>query len=80
MSKSHFQNLGFTFIETKSGDLFIRHHGKRATTLRGPRAREIKDELNSSTFSEQQQLMTRLTGNYKHGNERLSKNHPKNKH
>jgi len=27
-----------------------------------------------------QELMARLTGHYKHGNERTAKNHPRNQH
>ena len=74
MKKQHIEDLGFTFRETKKGEIVIHHHGKQASILRGFRAQKVKEELNSSMFGEQQQLMARLTGNYKHGNERKNRN------
>ena len=79
MDKEHHQDLGFTFIETKKKEIIINHYGKKATTLRNYRAMEFKENIDTSTFDEQQQLMARLTGNYKRGNERLAKKHPRNK-
>ena len=73
------QDLGFTFQETKAGDLIIYHHGKQATILRGTRAQQMLTDLESSTFEEEQQLMARLTGNYKRGNEKVAESHPRNR-
>jgi len=72
------KGLGFTFVETKKGEVLIKRHGKRATTLRGHRARAFLEDIAFLTFDEQQQMMARLTGNYKRGNERVAKNHPRN--
>ncbi len=77
--KEYCEDLGFTFIETKKSEIIINHYGRKATTLRGYRAIEFKEIIDISTFDEQQQLMARLTGNYKRGNERLAKKHPRNK-
>lgn len=71
-------NLGFTFRETKTGDIIIYHLNKQTMILRGFRAQEAKANLDASAFGEQQQFMARLTGNYKRGNERTAKNHPRN--
>ncbi|MCP4603373.1 MAG: hypothetical protein GY847_23130 [Proteobacteria bacterium] len=79
MKKEHDKDLGFTFMETKKGDIIINHYGRKAITLRNNRAIEFKEDIDNSTFDEQQQLMARLTGNYKRGNERLAKYHPRNK-
>ncbi len=79
MKKEHSEDLGFTFRETKRSEIIINHNGKKASTLRGNRAQEFKEDMSTSTFAEQQQVMARLTGKYKHGNERLAKNHPRNK-
>jgi hypothetical protein len=66
---------GFTWIQRKNGDVVITHHGKRAALLRGDRANEfVEDVVDSSD----QELMARLTGNYKHGNERQALDHPRN--
>ncbi|NOI66984.1 hypothetical protein [Vibrio sp. 99-8-1] len=72
------EDLGFKFNRVK-GEVTIYHHGKRATVLRGAKAKEVEQELNDCDFNGQQQLMARLTGNYKRGNEKLAKNHLRNK-
>lgn len=71
-------DLGFTYIK-QNNEYLILHHGKRATVLRGNKAKEFQDDMNTLGNNEQQQLMDRLTGNYKHGNERIGKNHPRNR-
>ena len=72
-------DLGFVHRVIKNGNVLISHKGKLATTLRGAKAITFIDEMNTSNFIEQQQLMARVTGNYKRGNERLSKYHPRNR-
>lgn len=72
------QDLGFVFKETKAGDIIIYHHGKQATILRGARAEKTRKGLEASSFQQQQQLLARVTGNYKRGNEKKAKKHRKN--
>jgi hypothetical protein len=48
-------------------------------TLRGTAAEEFLRDIDGATFAEQQQVMARITGNYRRGNERLAKNHPRNR-
>lgn len=67
---------GFHFEVRKNGDVVIFHHGTAATTLRGQRAGEFLAEVDAA---DGQELMARLTGNYKRGNERLSAQHPRNR-
>jgi len=55
----------------------IFHHGRMATTLRGKRAEEFMTDL---VAGDAQELMARVTGNYKHGNERAAATHPRNRH
>lgn len=74
------QDLGFAFKETKAGDIIIHRHGKQVTILRGARAEKIRKGLEGSSFQEQQQLLARVTGNYKRGNERKAKKHQRNVH
>ncbi len=62
-------DLGFTFSSNKKEELEIKHNGKVATKLRKGRGVRFAMQLEESDFSEQQQLMARLTGNYKRGNE-----------
>ncbi|MDQ3783052.1 MAG: hypothetical protein M3349_08970 [Actinomycetota bacterium] len=58
--------IGFTFEARKSGEVVIRHHG-RAAVLRGRKAARFLADVDSADL---QGRMARLTGNYKHGNER----------
>ncbi|WP_265443118.1 hypothetical protein [Flexivirga meconopsidis] len=60
---------GFRYEQT-GDDVVIYHHGRRATTLRGNAAAKF---LASAGAGDEQLLMARATGNYKHGNERRSK-------
>ncbi len=72
-------DLGFSYRQRKNGDLEVLHHGRVATTLRGREAAEFRDEIESASSEEAQQLMARVTGNYKRGNERLASQHPRNR-
>ena len=69
---------GFTFLIRKSGEVQVRHHGNLATTLRGDRAADFLDAMDGLDHAGQQDEMARVTGNYKRGNERLARHHPRN--
>jgi hypothetical protein len=71
--------LGFTYRVRKDGAVEILHHGRPATTLRGRSAQDFLAEAPDSTSADAQQLMARLTGNFKRGNERLAAGHPRNR-
>lgn len=58
---------GFTYSARKSGEVEIHHHGRVAAVLRGKKASKFLTDVESR---DAQQLMARLTGNYKRGNER----------
>ncbi|MDG4827356.1 hypothetical protein O7635_36395 [Asanoa sp. WMMD1127] len=66
---------GFTYEERADGSVVILHHGRPATTLRGGRAAEFLAEVDADP----QGVMARWTGNYRRGNERMGKNHPRNR-
>ena len=72
-------DLDFTFRAAKGGNVTIFRRGKSVTTLRDGAARIFLAEAVNATLVEQQQLMARVTGNYKRGNERLAANHPRNR-
>ena len=67
---------GFAWTERKNGDVVISHHGKVATILRGRKAERFREDVAGDG---DQELMARLTGNYKRGNERQARNHPRNR-
>lgn len=65
---------GFEY-QINGGDVVIRHHGRRATTLRADAAERFLIDVETH---DPQELMARFTGNYKRGNERTARNHPRN--
>ena len=65
---------GFAYV-VRGGDVVITHHDKVATTLRGRRAADFLDDVEAG---DAQELMARLTGNYRRGNERQARRHPRN--
>ena len=71
-------DLGFTFKRARNGDVKITHQGRSAATLRGEKAVWFLDDMEKLDLNAQQQEMARLTGNYRRGNERTAKNHPRN--
>ena len=73
-------DLGFTYRSRKNGDVEIFHLGRLASTLRGNEAEDFRQEAGDEGSNEAQQLMARVTGNYKHGNERNAAEHPRNRH
>jgi hypothetical protein len=72
-------DLGFRFQVRRGGEVAITHHGRLATTLRHDRAAAFFEDMGNLDFDAQQQEMARLTGNYRRGNERLARLHPRNR-
>ena len=67
---------GFEYRLISDDEIIITHWGRHATTLRGAAAQHF---LVAVEEQDSQGLMARLTGNYKRGNERTAKNHPRNR-
>lgn len=57
-------------------EVVITHHGVPAAMLRGSRAADFLTDVEEG---DPQRLMARLTGNYRQGNERTARNHPRNR-
>ncbi|MET8232984.1 hypothetical protein ABZS77_20175 [Micromonospora sp. NPDC005298] len=66
---------GFRFVHRTDGTVVITHHGRVASTLRGARAAEFLAEVDDDP----QLVMARWTGNYRRGNERVARQHPRNR-
>ena len=66
---------GFSYTTNADGSVTIDHRGRTATTLRGSRAAAFLAEIAST---DDQLVMARWTGNYRRGNERTAKQHPRN--
>jgi len=63
----------------KSGEVEILHFGRLASILRGRDAEDFKQQAASEGGAEAQQRMARVTGNYKHGNERAGSQNLRNR-
>ena len=60
----------FSYRETKDGKVMIRWRGRDAGTLTGNRARRFLAAVDGADDERLQIEMARVTGNFKHGNER----------
>ena len=65
---------GFSYTQ-RGDEVLVEHHGRRATTLRGRAARQFLADVETG---DPQELMARVTGNYRRGNERAARSHPRN--
>lgn len=65
---------GFTYAQ-RGADVVIAHRGVTAVILRGRRAADFLARVGEQ---DPQLLMARLTGNYRRGNERTARRHPRN--
>ncbi|MBK9034219.1 MAG: hypothetical protein IPL61_23645 [Myxococcales bacterium] len=70
---------GFTYVTRARGEVLIHHRGRLATTLRGDAAVEFLAEVAGGADEDAQELMARVTGNYRRGNERTAADHPRNR-
>ncbi len=71
---SSLEDEPFSYWSTKDGKVFIQWEGKQVTTLKGTKAARFLAEIEASDSHAAQLLMARLTGNFKHGNERSISN------
>ena len=58
--------VGFEWTQRKSGEVVVTHDGRTATILRGRAAAKF---LSDVSRGDPQEVMARVTGNYKRGNE-----------
>lgn len=79
MSEEAARDLGFTWRRRQGETVEVCHRGRLASTLRGSDAIDFLAEVEACSPEDAQQLMARLTGNYKRGNERLARRHPRNR-
>ena len=66
---------GFEFVAEEHGDVTVRHHGVVAAKLRGATAAKFLADVQRA---DPQLVMAKVTGNYRRGNERTARQHPRN--
>jgi hypothetical protein len=67
---NRFEEEVFTYQETKDGKVFISWYSKQVTTLKGDKAKKFLADIDGLDDREAQLVMAKVTGNFKHGNER----------
>ncbi|MFE3247326.1 hypothetical protein [Streptomyces sp. NPDC059209] len=67
---------GFSYERHTDGTVVITHQGRVASTLRGGRADKFVAQVGAG---DAQLVMARWTGAYKFGNERVARDHPRNR-
>jgi hypothetical protein len=72
-------DFGFDFRTRRNGDVEILRDGRLVATLRGRKAQAFLTQVDTLPAGSRQQLMARLTGNYKRGTERRAAAHPRNR-
>ena len=60
----------FTFRTTKDGQVFIHWRGRQIMILKGESAKKFMAAVAQADVQQAQLLMARVTGHFKHGNER----------
>lgn len=70
---------GFTYRVRKDGTVHVQHHGRDAALLRGSSAARFLRAVEDVEDRDPQQVMARVTGSYRRGNERTARDHPRNR-
>jgi len=65
---------GFDYRVRKGGDVVVHHHGRQAAVLRGRAAERFLADVERQ---DPQLVMAKVTGSYRHGNERTAATHPR---
>ena len=60
----------FMFRAVKDGKVFIHWHGKQIMILKGASAEKFMASMAGADAQQAQLLMAKITGHFKHGNER----------
>ena len=60
----------FTYRITKEGKVFIHWHGRRVLILKEQQAKKFMTSIEQADSQQAQLLMARVTGHFKHGNEK----------
>jgi hypothetical protein len=71
--RGRLEELPFSYRATKEGRVLLYWEGKLVKTLKAKAAEKFLKQIGSATESESQLIMAKLTGNFKHGNERTAK-------
>jgi len=60
----------FSYNVSKDNKVFIYWHGKQVTILKGQESNKFLERIKNADLKETQLIMAKVTGNFKHGNEK----------
>lgn len=63
----------FSYSVSKDNKVFIYWHGKQVTILKGKESDKFLARIENADKKEAQLIMAKVTGNFKHGNEKNNK-------
>jgi hypothetical protein len=71
--RNKFEEEVFSYRISKDNTVFISWNGKQVTILRGKESEKFLRKIEAADFLTAQLIMAKVTGNFKRGNERESK-------
>ncbi|WDV47795.1 hypothetical protein PV797_08915 [Clostridiaceae bacterium M8S5] len=77
--RKRLEENNFSYKITKDNKVMIYWKNQRIMILTGKKALKLIAELNNTDEYGKQLLLAKATGNFKHGNEKVSKNSHKNR-
>lgn len=63
----------FSYKITKDKKVLLYWHGKQVSILRGKQSQQFIEKIKNADTKEKQLIMAKITGNFKHGNEKDNK-------
>lgn len=71
--KKTLEDLPFSFRRFKNGNVSVSYREREATIVKGKNAEKFNLQIENADEMERQLIMAKITGNFKHGNEREGK-------
>ncbi len=71
--KNPLEDLPFSFSQYKNGGVSVFYKDREVTILNGKNAEKFLSRIENADEMESQMIMAKITGNFKHGNERVGK-------
>ena len=71
--KNSLEDFPFSFRKYKNGSVSVFYKEREVTILKGKNAESFVTKIESTDDLEAQMVMAKITGNFKHGNERQGK-------
>jgi hypothetical protein len=71
--KNSLEDLPFSFRRFKNGNVSVSYRDSEVTVVKGKSAEKFNSQIGNADEMERQLIMAKITGNFKHGNEREGK-------